>query len=33
MLSAIAMPVGHFLLAVKKNIPNEKSCQTCAALS
>jgi hypothetical protein len=26
MLSAISMPVGHFLHAIKKNIPNEKSC-------
>jgi hypothetical protein len=24
MLSVIQMPVGHFLLATKKNIPNEK---------
>jgi hypothetical protein len=32
MLSAISMPVGHFLLATKKNIPNEKSCETFAAL-
>jgi hypothetical protein len=24
MLCAISMPVGHFLLATKKNIPNEK---------
>jgi hypothetical protein len=33
MLSAISMPVGHFLLATKKNIPNEKSRETFASLS
>jgi hypothetical protein len=33
MLPAIQMPVGHFLLGTKKNIPNEKSCATFAALS
>jgi len=33
MLSGISMPVGHFLLAIKKNIPKEKSCETFAAFS
>ena len=32
MLPGISMPVGHFLLASKKNIPKGNSCETFAAV-